>query len=438
MSLVARRVSLWSFGLAAALCVAPGCEQRRAPERTLPVRALPSQAPAREKAPDRPRAEPGAREAATPATPSASAAPVPPATASAEPASAVVVEGEALLIVDDLVDVGPAGPATAHERGVVLVTKTDAVLVAKRGAFASGPSPGRTAIAPLDREKKELAPYGRGPAVAGAFAYWVSQGRLVRRRIDGSGTLEVLATDARSSTRVVAAAQKGARPFAIYVARPETPEDPPLARLLVEGEKPRTITPDGAGASSVALAAQGSGWMLLAIDGRSGMTPLHARRIRFQNGRLVLGADQVAWVGAGSQSTTEVFAAAVGEDVWAFLPIERDVVHFGLAQIHIGREPRVDVPATFLPFPNGANTSPVATASICGKTVVAFARPAGKEPGSPQELVLGELGANGVERGTVIVRSKAFADASLAGFSGGGLLAYTADHRTWAAALRCR
>lgn len=407
------------------------------PERT--IRAVPSRAPAPEATPKQPEIEPKADQARAFASPSASAPATPPATTSAEPSSAVVVEGEAALIVDDLVDVGPAGPATAHERGVVLVTKADDVLVAKRGELASGPNPGRTAITPLDRERKELAPYGRGPAVAGPFAYWVSQGRLVRRRIDGTGSLEVLATDARPSTRVVAAARAGARPFAIYVARPATPEDPPVARMWIEGEKAtRTLTPDGAGASSVALADQGTAWMLLSIDGRSGMTPLHARRIRFDAGRVVLGADQVAWVGAGSQSTTEVFAATLKEDVWALVPIERDVVHFGLAQIHVGREPRVDVPASFIPFPNGANTSPVAAASLCGKTTVVFARPASKEPGSPQELVLGVLEAQGIERGTVIVRSKAFSDASLVGFAGGGLLAYTADHRTWAAALRCR
>jgi hypothetical protein len=52
--------------------------------------------------------------------------------------------------------------------------------------------------------------------------------------------------------------------------------------------------------------------------------------------------------------------------------------------------------------------------------------------------VLAELGPRGLERGTVVARAKAFADASLAAVSGGGLLAYTADHRTWAAAVRCR
>jgi hypothetical protein len=40
--------------------------------------------------------------------------------------------------------------------------------------------------------------------------------------------------------------------------------------------------------------------------------------------------------------------------------------------------------------------------------------------------------------GDVVVRAKAFADASLSSVEGGALLAYTADHRTWAAAIRCR
>jgi hypothetical protein len=114
------------------------------------------------------------------------------------------------------------------------------------------------------------------------------------------------------------------------------------------------------------------------------------------------------------------------------------VTHFGLAQIRIGREPRLDVPASWVLFPNGINTSPVTAATVCGRQAVVYARPSTAAPFAPQELVLAELGPDGLEGGDVVVRAKAFADASLASVEGGGLLAYTADHRTWAASIRCR
>jgi hypothetical protein len=133
-----------------------------------------------------------------------------------------------------------------------------------------------------------------------------------------------------------------------------------------------------------------------------------------------------------------VAATTRAQEVWAFLAIERDVTHFGLAQIRIGREPTIDVPATFSPFPNGINTAPVAAARLCGREAVVFARPSTAKPFAPQELVLAELGAEGLSTGESLVRAKAFADVSLVRVDGGGLVAYTADHRTWAASIRCR
>jgi hypothetical protein len=238
----------------------------------------------------------------------------------------------------------------------------------------------------------------------------------------------------------VAALLLGATPVVAYVTRPPAADEPARARLWVEGNRRFELTPDGAGASSVALTPQGDSAIALGLDGRSGMTPLHARRLRLLPNRkdVWLGPDQVAWVGGGAQSTTEIAAATRGDEVWAFLAIEQDATHFGLAQIRIGKEPRVDVPASFVPFANGINTSPVAGARICGRQAVVYARPSTAAPFAPQELILAELGPDGLSGGDVVVRAKAFADASLASVEGGGLLAYTADRRTWAASIRCR
>jgi hypothetical protein len=427
-------------GLGLLAPAAGGCNERTDRARATGARPafVPSQLPSA-----RPRRQAKLEEAAPRGAPepspslAASLSPVPSAVELAPSQDAAPLPSGPFLI-DELVDVAPAGPATAHDLGVVLVTKSDALVVARRGALSHTKGAATTPIATLDRPRAAFAPYARGPAIAGRFAYWISQGRLVRRQLDGTGELEVLAPEARQGTRV-AAVSSGGTAVVAYVTRPPAPDEPPRARLWVDGAR-YELTPDGSGASSVAIAPQGDSFIVVALDGRSGMTPLHARRVRLgpKKGEVVLGPDQVVWVGGGAQATTEIAATARADEVWAFLAIERDVTHFGLAQIRIGREPRVDLPVSWLPFPNGINTSPVAAARVCGRQALVFARPSTAAPFAPQELVLAELGADGLVSGDVVVRAKAFADASFSSVEGGALLAYTADHRTWAAAIRCR
>jgi len=419
-----------------ALASATGCAERRAPPGAR-ARALASAQPALSAATIRsatpaPRGErPVARLPAEMLDPPTGASSASAGTNSSAPSAPSTV------IVDELVDVAPAGPASAHSVGVILVDKRERVHVARRGPLARVARPSPTPLAALELPRDALAPYARGPAITGPHAYWISQGRLVRRRLDNEGSVEVLTRDARSGTRVAAAAGAVAPAMVAYVVKPDA-ERTPRARLWIEGSATIELTPDGSGASSVALAAQKNAWIALVLDGRSGMTPLHARRIVRRGKRVALGPDVVAWVGASSQSTTEVMSAARGDDIWGLVAIERDVLHFGLAQIHIGREPHMDSAAEFVPFANGINTTAVASASFCGRTMVIFARPSSAQPGAPQELVLAELSERGLLPGEVVARSRAFADASLASIEGGALLCYTADHRTWAATLRCR
>lgn len=365
--------------------------------------------------------------------------PVPLGAASSPTGSAVAEEelGLSAVILDDLVDIGPAGPASAHGMGVVLIDKQQTLHVARRGSLSKTREPVPSPIAPLDLPRSAFAPYAKGPALAGNYAYWVNDKRLLRRRVDGTGQLEVLARDARSGTRVSATAAPDAPAVVAYVVAPDA-DGVPRAKLWVEGARTYELTPDGSGTSSVALARQKRAIIALSLDGRSGMTPLHARRIVQRGSELSQGPDVVVWIGASAQSTTEVIAATRGDDVWGLLAIERDVLRFGLAQVRVGTEPRMEVPAVFVPFENGLNTSPIAAASLCGKTLVVFARPSAAAPGAPQELVLAELREEGLRISQIFARASAFADASVTALEGGALLCYTADYRTWAATLRCR
>jgi hypothetical protein len=69
---------------------------------------------------------------------------------------------------------------------------------------------------------------------------------------------------------------------------------------------------------------------------------------------------------------------------------------------------------------------------------VVFAQPESATPNAPQELFLAAVSKDGLEAGEVVAKARSFADASLSATSGGGLLVYNAEHRTWAVSLRCR
>lgn len=338
--------------------------------------------------------------------------------------------------MDEAVEVGPSGPATAHESGVVLIDRHDALFLARRTPTPERAAPGKTPVAGLDRPREDFARYGRGPAIAGGDAYWVSQGRLVTRRLDGSGDLKILATDARKGTRVAALERSGAAPLVAYVTTPDA-EGTARAKLWTNTGSGLVLTAEGAGTSSVALIAQKAGTLVVTLDGRSGMTPLHVRRLDARGQGFSLGADVVAWVGASAQGGTEVFAGSANDgDDWAFVAIEQDIRHFGLAAIHLGQGSRHDAPASFTTYDNGLNTAPVAATRFCGRLAVAFVVPAAAQ-GSEQELLVAPVGPDGVEAGVVVARRRAFADCSLAAVSDGALLAFTADQRTFAVSLRC-
>lgn len=388
-----------------------------------------------------PSAPPVSQRAAVPSAPlpttSLRAPPSAPSPSASEAPAASARPATAAFLVDEAVDVGPAGPATAHENGVVLLDKLGHLALAKRASTPTGNVAGKPTFVAIDRPRDEFASFGRGPAVATGFAYWIQHEKLVRARITGADAApEAIASDARKGSRVVAVEAPDGDALVAFITKPDA-SGAPHAKLWHAG-KLLDLTPEGAGASSVALVRVGSKVMAITLDGRSGMTPLHARLVNLEEkGALTLSPDVVAWVGASAQATTEVFATAVDAEVWAFVPIEQDLTHFGLAQIHLGREPRLDAPVTFLTYLAGTNSAPVAAAAACGRGAVAFAEPEDAAPRSPQRLMLASLGENGLEAGEVVARGRSFANVSLGTAGAGALLAYTADHRTWVRTLRC-
>jgi hypothetical protein len=387
------------------------------------------------------RAEPARRVPSTTASaasaPSASTSGAPPRAPapSAHPISTSVVEdrtdaGIPGLVLGELAEIGPAAPATVTAEGVVLVAKDDRLLVAARSPAARAE---KSRFSPVEAPGAAFAPLARGPGVAGGFAYWISHGRLVRRSLAGEHALEVLADDARDASRVTAVEVNGKVAVA-FLGRADR-EGTSHARLWAEGGALLDLTPDGAGASSVSLVRAGDHLLATNIDGRSAMTPMHARRVELGPSGATLGPDVVVWVGGPTQGFTETVVGSEGGHAWAHVPIERDVTHFGLASIDLGAEPHMDSEVLFFDYKNGLDLAPVATAELCGHATVAYVRPTTSVPHSPAELVLVRLGTNAA---TVITGARGFAGVSLAAVPGGGAIAYVADGRTWAMGLGCR
>jgi len=319
-----------------------------------------------------------------------------------------------------------------------MIDRNDELHVAKRGPLSSSVAPERAHFGTVSGGPNDFFAVARGPFLLRGKAYWVSDGKLVRRVFDSSTPLEVLARDARNGTRVAGADVAGAPAHAIYVSKPKTEDAPPRAKLWVEGSEAEALSPEGAGASSVAAASTGTDLFAIAIDARSAMTPLHGRRIRFKAGKPELEPDVVMWVGASAQTFSEVFASTTPFGVRAFLPIERDVSHFGLVMLELGSEPHMDPKSVWRGYPNGIDVSPVAGATFCGAAFVAYVRPANPAPDAPEVLELAEISEAGLGPPEVVATARGFSNVSLGAASNSAVLAYVADYQTFATTVRCK
>ena len=352
-------------------------------------------------------------------------------------ASAQAEANPSKLVIDEAQEIGPAGQMTATERGVIMINRSDEILLAKASAVSHDPHPEKAQFSRVRGNANDFFAVARGPLVLRNKAYWVRDGKLVRRALDNSAPFEVLANDARNGTRVAGADLPDAPASAVYISNPLGADDPPRSRLWVEGAGVVTVSPEGAGSSSVAVASTGQELFLVGIDARSAMTPLHGRLVRFKAGKPELDPDVVMWVGSTSQTLSEVFAATTPLGVRAFLPIERDTSHFGLVMLELGSTPHMDPRTVYRGYPNGIDVAPAASAAFCGSAFVAYARPETPNPESDEVLEIAEITAAGLGPAERVDSARGFANLSLAAATNSAVLAYVADFRTYATSVRC-
>ena len=342
------------------------------------------------------------------------------------------------LLIDDALVIGAAGAMTADGNSVVMIDRNDQIHVSKRLSLSASSNADLAHFSGVPGSVNAYNAVARGPMLLRGKAYWVSDGKLVRRAIDNSTPLEILARDARNGTRVAGSDVPGAPAHAIYVTKPVTDDAPPHAKLWVEGGETVPLSPEGAGASSVTSASTGEDLFAVYIDARSAMTPLHGRRVRFKNDKPELAPDVVMWVGASSQTLSEVFASTTPFGVRAFIPIERDISHFGLVMLALGSEPKMDPKSVYRGYPNGIDVAPVASAAFCGSAFVAYVRPATATPDSGEVLELAEITEAGLGPAEQVAKARGISNISLGAASNSAVLAYVADWETYATTIRCK
>lgn len=335
-------------------------------------------------------------------------------------------------LLDGLNDIGPAAPAAAFAQGVVMITRADELLMSKLllpPSKSKKPAPG--ALEPTTHGAQEFWSVARGPAVSATHAYWVSKGRVVRRALAG-GELEVVTTDARDGTRVAVVSSPD---VIAYITQPLGKQDS-LARLRLPDGKKLDLTPEGAAASSVSLTRVGEDVIASYIDGRSGMTPVHARKLHAKT--ATLDPDVVVWVSGATQGMTEIMSVGTDNGSWLMLPVERDASHFGLATLALEKDPKMDPPLRWRTYENGLDRSPTAAVTLCGAPTAIYVRPAEARPTANQELVLSTLTLDETASSEPLATARGFADVSLYAVREGAMLAYVADRRTWARLIRCK
>jgi hypothetical protein len=283
------------------------------------------------------------------------------------------------------------GAATVYSKGVIWRLSGNAASISLFGP--NGPAPGPS-------EEERTKKWSRGKvAVAedasGAMhSYWIEGKELIRNKITPDGKFEnpeVVVHDAVSGSSPAALRSNG-RDVVAYMAVGNASNKERHARLWVEGGGILDLSPEGSGASSVALVPMGEGQVIaMWLDARSAMTPVHARRFEVREKTTAIAADDVVFVGGPPEGYPELTAIRVGSSAAALLPLSTDK-GFALHDILVNWQGKIKIGT--LDYPNGMDIAPVAGASACGESIIIYTRPEKKEPGSPQVLELATVGAN--------------------------------------------
>src|SRR5262249_15185659 len=156
------------------------------------------------------------------------------------------------------------------------------------------------------------------------------------------------------------------------------------AFVALDEQDPVRLSEDGAGATTLRILQRGESPVVVYLDTRTAMVPVHARVLSLRGNELALGTDTVVFVGGAPERGIDLSVAAAGPSSFAFIPMPIDTAEFGMASIAIQAPPKEDVAAVWSRYPNGIDPAPTAaTPARDGKSAwVARVRPRLREPGS--------------------------------------------------------
>ncbi len=333
-------------------------------------------------------------------------------------------------------DFGPAVPAVLGKGIAVVRDKKDGLILSRRGDDG---------FERIDREAGEISrwPVALSPGPP-SRAYWVSRNRLVRREIQNDGTpgpLEVLASGAANAAVAVARSEGPVeRDVVLYIGRRVNSEGTRSARVWVEGQRSRPISREAGGATSVSVIHLGGGrFALLTLDGRVGMSPVHAVPLELdEKGVPHLGTDRVVHVAGPAQRHTAITGVKLGRGPLALLPISKDARSFGLLMLRIGYGDG-EAPASWLNYPNGLDPAPIAAGWVCGEPAIAFVRPKSDKPGSSHVLELCRVDPKfAIQARRQVASSASISHVDLSGGPGGGWLVYVTKDGLRSRRIECK
>ena len=99
------------------------------------------------------------------------------------PVGSAQVKSTVKLIIDEPQAIGPAGQMSAEERGVVMVDRESHVQLARHGPLSASAEPDSAHFSLIHGAPNDFFAVARGPLLLRGKAYWVSDGKLVRRWI---------------------------------------------------------------------------------------------------------------------------------------------------------------------------------------------------------------------------------------------------------------
>jgi hypothetical protein len=219
-------------------------------------------------------------------------------------------------------------------------------------------------------------------------------GAIVRTPRSG-GTGRVVGKG-RPGTRLAAATLSGSHALVAYLADGKAAGAiVSEAYAVVDDAPPVRVSEEGSGATAVSAVPRDAGVVVMLVDGRAAMTPVHARNLGLKDGRLDVGADAVAFVGGGAERhTSGVLAGGGSGDIFALVPVASET-GFGAVAVHLGDPPAVDEKTTWSMYPNGLDPAPIAATTGSFPIRVARVRPIDARPDAPRGVELGKLDDSG-------------------------------------------